>query len=217
MVEEDGENALSYTIWDYEPCNTHANGDGWNGEDLSLFSYDDVEGDLDLVVDDPPDMRTLITAGARGIDGWCRPYPIEIAGRVRSFAFDMESTRFTLRLEVISLDGSRLWQADRQNDGHEKTPFAGGEASALIYVPYVHYLANASVGEVTSEGRRLVGRPSLEGEEWVKGRGPAVVDLEIEHLSEGRLEVEGQWMRWYYPLYEKGEREVSLSLRKWRG
>ena len=217
MDEKDGENALSYTIWDYEPCNTHANGDGWNGEDLSLFSYDDVAGDLDLGVDDPPDMRTLITAGARGIDGWCRPYPIEIAGRVRSFTFDMESTRFTLRFEVTSLDGSRLWQADRKGDGHENAPFSGGEASALIYMPYVHYLASTSGEEATSNRNRLVGKPSPDGEEWVKGRGPAVVDVEIEELSEGRLEIEGQWMRWYYPLHEKGEREVSLSLRKWRG
>jgi hypothetical protein len=50
----DGENALSYTIWAYESSNTHANGDGWNGEDLSLFSNDDPEGDLDLKADDPP-------------------------------------------------------------------------------------------------------------------------------------------------------------------
>ncbi len=30
---------------------------------ISLFSYDDMDGDLDLEADNPPDMRTLITLG----------------------------------------------------------------------------------------------------------------------------------------------------------
>ena len=33
---------VSYTIWCYQPDNTNKYGDGWNGEDLSLFSVDQV-------------------------------------------------------------------------------------------------------------------------------------------------------------------------------
>lgn len=211
----DGENALSYTIWAYEPSNTHRNGDGWNGEDLSLFSYDDTEGDLDLVADNPPDMRTLITLGARGIDGWCRPYPAEVAGRLQSFSFDMSSTAFALRIEVISLEGSRLWQADRDqaSEGGGDTAWKD-ETSALIYVPYVHYLVS-TVPDGAPPTNRLIGRPGKDGEQWVKGNGPALVDLKLEELSEGRLEVDGQWMRWFYPLRRLGDREISLKFRKW--
>ncbi|KAG8987360.1 hypothetical protein FRB90_003385, partial [Tulasnella sp. 427] len=40
----DGTNALSYTTWTYCPDNNHQWGDGWNLEDLSLWSADDLRG-----------------------------------------------------------------------------------------------------------------------------------------------------------------------------
>lgn len=39
----DGPNALNYTIWTYCPDNSHTWGDGWNLEDLSLWSADDLK------------------------------------------------------------------------------------------------------------------------------------------------------------------------------
>ncbi|TIA91070.1 hypothetical protein E3P99_01258 [Wallemia hederae] len=41
----DGSNCLSYTVWSYAAGNTHEWGDGWNGEDLSIWSPDDVRNE----------------------------------------------------------------------------------------------------------------------------------------------------------------------------
>ena len=43
MNAGDGPNALNWTIWTYCPDSSHMWGDGWNMEDLSLWSPDDVK------------------------------------------------------------------------------------------------------------------------------------------------------------------------------
>ncbi|THH26751.1 hypothetical protein EUX98_g7434 [Antrodiella citrinella] len=44
----DGPNSLNYTIWTYVPDHTHTWGDGWNLEDLSLWSPDDMRDRPDV-------------------------------------------------------------------------------------------------------------------------------------------------------------------------
>lgn len=44
MNASDGPNSLNYTLWNYTPTNCHQWGDGWNGEDLSIWSPDDCKG-----------------------------------------------------------------------------------------------------------------------------------------------------------------------------
>ncbi|QQO10520.1 glycoside hydrolase family 5 protein [Breznakiella homolactica] len=62
---------LHSTIWNYTASNTHEHGDGWNGEDLSIFS--DGKG--------------------RAWKGWLRPYPMATAGTPRSFFWDRKKGR----------------------------------------------------------------------------------------------------------------------------
>ncbi len=66
---------LGAVIWNYTPDNTHAHGDGWNGEDLSVFSRDDQH--------DP----SRVDSGGRALGALLRPWPLAIAGEPLSVSF----------------------------------------------------------------------------------------------------------------------------------
>ena len=72
---------LSSTIWNYTADNTNARGDGWNGEDLSIYSADQIRLPLPAGAD-PRE------AGGRAIRGFCRPWPRATAGIPERFRFD---------------------------------------------------------------------------------------------------------------------------------
>jgi hypothetical protein len=58
---------LSCTLWNYTAYNTHAGGDGWNKEDLSVFCAEN---------------RQL-----RAKKAYCRPFAMAVAGRLVSMKF----------------------------------------------------------------------------------------------------------------------------------
>jgi len=83
---------VSYTIWCYQPDNTNKYGDGWNGEDLSLFSKDQVvAGDEDNLF-----------AGGRSLQAAIRPYPFKVAGHINHFSFSLyrKDRRFSLKFKA---------------------------------------------------------------------------------------------------------------------
>ncbi|WVF72138.1 hypothetical protein IAT40_006950 [Kwoniella sp. CBS 6097] len=252
----DGHNALSYTLWVYEPLSTHAHGDGWNGEDLSLISYDDTtpNSDEDLLINNPPDLKTLLTLGTRGIESWCRPYPLETLGRVDKFSFGLKEGEFRLTLDIPSWSDPNLWANEDEAEGHgtrgigeaagwsegpkgsggsgESRKVDGGEVKegyTKIYLPYVHYLHKPSEvqpqNDKGSSKKRITGNPSTDEHEiWdinaTAGAGTeARVDIEVVEITEGRLEVHGQWGLWFYPLVDVDgakERKARLVIRPWR-
>lgn len=81
---------VSSTQWNYTASNRNdlRVGDGWNQEDLSIFSRDQH--------DDPanPD------SGGRAIAGFRRPYAQRTQGRIVSMRFDAAAGRFALELEA---------------------------------------------------------------------------------------------------------------------
>lgn len=81
---------LSATIWNYTASNRNdpRTGDGWNQEDLSIFSRDQQTGDG--AVDD----------GGRALSGWVRPFARRIQGRLESMRFERGKGRFTLCFEA---------------------------------------------------------------------------------------------------------------------
>jgi len=72
-------NLLDATIWNYTADNTHRWGDGWNGEDLSIYCAED--------------------GGGRGLRGFVRPYAVATAGRIIEMSFNLRSGEFRFRYE----------------------------------------------------------------------------------------------------------------------
>lgn len=73
---------LSCTHWNYTADNTNVHGDGWNGEDFSIFSRDQQT--------DPRD----INSGGRAVTAAVRPYHRAIAGEPLRLSFDVSRRVF---------------------------------------------------------------------------------------------------------------------------
>jgi hypothetical protein len=73
---------LSGTVWNYTADNTNAHGDGWNDEDLSLFSRDQQR--------DPADVHS----GGRALEAVVRPYARATAGAPLRMQFDFRTGAF---------------------------------------------------------------------------------------------------------------------------
>lgn len=82
-------NLLSATIWNYTASNTHARGDGWNGEDLSVFCRDDYASGRTETGEEAD-------AGGRALAGFVRPYARAIAGTPLRMRFRRLGRRFSL-------------------------------------------------------------------------------------------------------------------------
>jgi hypothetical protein len=78
------------TLWNYTATNRNDPriGDGWNQEDLSIFSIDQIDDLAD------PD------AGGRGIDGFCRPYVRCAQGRLVDMACNTQAREFTATIDA---------------------------------------------------------------------------------------------------------------------
>jgi hypothetical protein len=98
---------LSSMHWNYTASNRNALniGDGWNQEDLSIFSRDQL------------DEHDSITNGARGLEGFSRPYIPCAQGLVYFFNFDSESKKVFFEIEI-----------------HQQI-----EAPTVLFLPTCHY------------------------------------------------------------------------------
>jgi len=81
---------LHATQWNYTVSNRNAAaiGDGWNQEDLSIYSVDQREDPTD------PD------SGGRAVDGFCRPFARRVQGRLALVGFERDRRRFTVEYDA---------------------------------------------------------------------------------------------------------------------
>jgi hypothetical protein len=92
-------NFASFTLWNYTADNSNARGDQWNGEDLSLFSRDQMLG------------TGSIDDGGRALRAALRPYPSRIAGEPLHLNFDIRSRvfDFTFRHDAAVKEPTELY------------------------------------------------------------------------------------------------------------
>ncbi|KAH9915251.1 glycoside hydrolase [Epithele typhae] len=268
----DGPNALNFTLWNYCPDNSHQWGDGWNMEDLSIWSADDLQNAGQFKMDasaeissasllkkdkdgasvhtssaatssvslptlaggSDADASTLttprvprslaswdniydfLTDGARAPKAFCRPFPTAVVGVPTGIQFDLATAVFKLTVRVRAEDApsaERLGLAALLREPGE------AELPTEIYVPLVHYASDHLLDGSTSAAHTpLVDHPpATPSDPLATLAGPSpLLALDVE-VSEGRWAVEGQTLKWWYPVPESGTREYAIVVRRSKG
>ena len=112
---------LNYTLWNYTPDNSNERGDGWNGEDLSIFSRDQQS--------DPSD----IDSGGRALSAVARPYARKVAGEPLNMRFDMRRGLFTFsfRADARVTEATELFVPNSQFPDGYRVEVSDGEFKIL--------------------------------------------------------------------------------------
>lgn len=92
---------LHATLWNYTASNTNCWGDGWNGEDFSIFSRDQQ--------DDPTDLNS----GGRAVPGFCRPSVRACAGEPLNQRFELATGEYRLTIRAGDAPGTTTVYAPR--------------------------------------------------------------------------------------------------------
>jgi hypothetical protein len=92
-------NLLNTTLWNYTADNSNKRGDGWNTEDMSIFSRDQQTG------------SGSIDDGGRALRAVVRPYPCRTAGIPLQLHFDMRRRHltYTFRHDVDAQPPTELY------------------------------------------------------------------------------------------------------------
>ncbi|KAG0328023.1 hypothetical protein BGZ99_006375 [Dissophora globulifera] len=144
-----------YTLWNYTIENDAMYGDGWNGENLSLYT-ESLLSHPSLLSGSPRD-RSSSTApttatttnatakdldrGGRAIEQFCRPYPIATVGQPVKLEFDRHQKTF------------KLWTRSTTTN-----TFTSGVAplaehtTTEIYIPRYHFAGPNQCVVTTSDG-----------------------------------------------------------------
>ncbi|MGB3808948.1 MAG: cellulase family glycosylhydrolase [Parvibaculum sp.] len=110
---------ISSTHWNYTASNRNdqAVGDGWNQEDLSIYSIDQRAN------------RNDINSGGRALAGFVRPYPRTIAGRPLKVKFKRETGLFRFVYEALGDGETEIFVPSLQYPDGFTVEVEGGKAT----------------------------------------------------------------------------------------
>jgi hypothetical protein len=134
-------NLVHSAQWNYTADNNNQWGDNWNEEDLSIFSRDQQANPAD------------IHSGGRAVRGFCRPWVMQVAGRLRSRRFDWQNAVFTAVVDAEEILNGQT----------------------LVYVPDIWYFDNDYSIEVSSGTWQATDHPQVIAWVGAKGQGQTLV------------------------------------------
>ncbi|KAK3823754.1 MAG: glycoside hydrolase superfamily [Linnemannia elongata] len=122
-----------YTLWNYTIENTKQFGDGWNGEDLSLYSAPpstltsaSISTTTETTSTAEETMHPL-DRGGRAVEQFCRPYPVATVGQPTRIMFDRYFGTF------------RMWTKTDGSHEQEQQQGIGEGVRSEIYIPQLHF------------------------------------------------------------------------------
>ena len=125
---------LSSTLWNYTASNSNdlAIGDGWNQEDLSVFSRDQQ--------DDPDD----INSGGRALKGFVRPYLQTCEGTPLETRFTLATGEFVARYQPTATGKATLFVPVLQYPDGYNLSVKGGAATYRVETQKVDIVAEGA-------------------------------------------------------------------------
>uniref|UniRef100_A0A2D3VJB4 Related to glycosyl hydrolase n=1 Tax=Ramularia collo-cygni TaxID=112498 RepID=A0A2D3VJB4_9PEZI len=193
----EGSGAQGCTWWVYTADNSHEWGDQWNGEDLSIFSKDDLEvkmeedGDGGVVTPGSlgktlsvDGMSTSSSSGDKGgrkmgyraAEAYIRPVPRAVHGRIVKYGFDLKKCVFELEVDA-------------------KEATTDVDFPTEIFLPSVHFPAPTSGGAGDdNHGAGVEGKVEVE----ISGG-----KFEIRNEGDGR-----RILRWWHGV---GEQRIRVK------
>ncbi|KAA1475834.1 glycoside hydrolase [Dentipellis sp. KUC8613] len=181
----------------------------------------------------------FLTDGARAVKAFSRPYPVAVVGVPTDIHFDIAKTTFKLRVRVRAQDApvhastrpgtpSSLFSLASTDVTHQKHAFPATE----IFLPIVHYASDRTVGSLLAGGASdslsspIDDIPSSGGRssETLSAYPPARVHPALSpphhvgglaadvRVSDGRWEMEGAILKWWYPVPAPGEPDKEYTI-----
>lgn len=128
------DNLLGFTLWNYNPLNTAAHGDGWNDEDFSILTSHPYTPDSHNQAHENDELYR----GCRCLDVALRPYAVKIAGKPIRSNWDPQTLHFEFEWE-----GNTKHALAQDSSHHTKYRLTE------VYLPAYHYATHHLVIKVS--------------------------------------------------------------------
>ncbi|KAG0219631.1 hypothetical protein BGX33_001803 [Mortierella sp. NVP41] len=146
-----------YTLWNYTIENDRQFGDGWNGEDLSLYSSSAHE------TSGADEKVHPLDRGGRAVEQFCRPYPVVTVGQPVRILFDRHVGTFRLLTRTKEVSEEQKGDTERSEIYLPQLHFPGGPKGCVVAV-------SDGAWEWDTERQLLFwtyGDPSQAGDHWL--------------------------------------------------